>query len=94
MSLFLAGLAVFVPFTLVISNALDFYDMAHNERYKTPWYSTNWLREPFTNAALQFYPAKEYWTQNAIKSERWLVREHAVGSVTFWTTLKREPVSQ
>jgi len=63
-----------------------------NAAYLTPWYSTNWMLHPVTNAALAIQPSKEYWTENGNKSERWLVRETEFSGKTFWTILKRNQI--
>ena len=89
-ALLLAGLSAT---GVVVADAISFH-AALQSSYTTPWHSTSWLREPYTNAVLAFYPANDYWTMNAIKSERWRVRERTVGGVTFWTTLERQPITQ
>lgn len=78
---------------LALPDALEFYQLIRGT-YKTPWYSTSWLRQPFTNARLAMLPSQEYWTTNAIGTERWLVREVQFGDVVFWTTLQRIPLTE
>jgi len=59
---------------VIVRDALSFHDLAGGP-YKTPWYSTSWLAQPYTNLRLALHPDREYWTMNAIKNERWLVQE-------------------
>lgn len=90
-------LFVVFPGTLVLSvticsvDAYVFYKTV-NGHYKTPWYSPDWWDAPYTNARLSLMPSTEYWTTNAMGSEKWLVRETKVGDVVFWTTLRRVPM--
>jgi len=84
-----AGLTTLV----VIDDMMDFH-FAVSGSYKTPWYNAGakgWMTEPYTNLRLLGNPSKEYWTENAIKSERWFVREVQFEDKTFWTILQRVP---
>lgn len=62
-------------------------------RFVSPWYSAHWYAQPYTHLRLALRPSKEYWTLNATGSERWLVRDTAIGDKVFWTILKRESLS-
>lgn len=73
---------------LALPDAVEFYQLSRGN-YRTPWYSGSWFKQPFTNARLAMLPSREYWTMNAIGSERWLVRETHFSNVVFWTTLER-----
>lgn len=82
---------LFTSLAIIGRDAYTYHSILGGE-YKTPWFSEKWWENPYTSARLQFYPATEYWTENAIRSERWLVREHDVNGTKFWTTLKRIPI--
>lgn len=77
-------------FIVSINDAMEFHDVVKSS-YKTPWYSTNWVKQPYTNLRLAFHPKREYWTENAIHSERWLVREVEFYDTTFWTIRQSNP---
>ena len=62
--------------------------------YTTPWYSTNWIKQPFTNAMLFWRPSTEYWKPNGTETEMWHVREVKIGNLTYWTTLERVPITK
>lgn len=83
---------LFVAIATVGHDAYTYHSLLRSE-YKTPWFSEKWWQNPYTSARLMFHPSTEYWTENAIRSERWLVREHDVNGTKFWTTLKRIPVA-
>lgn len=78
----------------VISREASDFHRIEKSTYKTPWFSTNWLVMPYTNFKLSGLPVKEYWTVNAVGSERWLVREVELNGKTYWTTLQRLPISR
>ena len=48
-------------------------------------YSANWFKQPYTNLRLVFLPNREFWTENEIHTERWLVHEVVIGNTSFWT---------
>lgn len=75
----------------ILPDAIAYHDQASSD-YRTPWYSTSWLEQPYTNLRLLAQPASEYKTRNAIGTEQWLVRDVKVGSKTFWTILQRKPI--
>jgi len=82
-------LALLLSFAVVCAlDALDFYTSNSESR----WYPHQWWKAPFTHAILALHSGHEYWTHNAIGSERWLVREVQLGRVVFWTALERQPV--
>lgn len=74
-------------------DAYTYHSLLRSE-YKTPWFSEHWWKNPYTHVRLMFHPSTEYWTENAVRSERWLVREHDVNGTKFWTTLQRLPIEQ
>lgn len=80
--------------TVVTRDVIQFHEISVVNTNKTLWYEASWLKQPYTNLRLSTFPVREYWTVNAIQSERWLVREIEVGGVTFWTTLRREPTAK
>ncbi len=85
------ALAALFALPVWIGDVAKFHDL-QDGHYKTPWYTTSWLRMPYTNLRLANSERREYWTKNAIRSEDWLVREVRLGELTYWTTLRREPV--
>ncbi|MGP1715623.1 MAG: hypothetical protein ACTS9Y_00460 [Methylophilus sp.] len=76
---------------IVMLDAHHFHDLKLRE-VKSPWFDAVWWKAPYTHAVLSFLPSKTYWTMNAIKSERWLVKEVVSGDTTFWTVLERHSV--
>ena len=71
----------------IINLAKDFstYQSIMEGTYDTPWYSQNWLREPYTNFRLSFYPSLFHIATNADHSQIWIEKEKKVGNKTFWT---------
>lgn len=92
-SMALTALSVLLLLTLaqIVFDAIAFHE--RDESFKTPWYSSSWLKSPYTNTRLALHKSSEHWTTNAVGSERWLVREVVVGDVIYWTTLERIPVA-
>lgn len=84
-ALFLAGICFIV--VVCALDALDFYRTSDNESL---WYPPQWWRAPYKHTALALHDGHEFWTFNAIGSERWYVREVQVGRVVFWTALERK----
>ena len=87
----LAALPLLLWIGLALQDVVAFHKRVAGS-YKTPWYSRNWMLHPYTNFRLALSPARDYWTTNAVGSERWLLREVLVGDVEFWTILQRAPV--
>ncbi|MFY7940731.1 MAG: hypothetical protein ACOVOX_07455 [Burkholderiaceae bacterium] len=83
---FPVGVTLAVLFTV---DGLRFHELSNGE-FKTPWFAPEWWSAPYTHAALAFYEPHEYWTTNAVGTERWHVREVPVGHVTFWTIMERQ----
>lgn len=89
---------VFIAVMAIVTtkDAINFHESL-NVAYKTPWYDSNPLKQPYT--ALRVYLADkgsttEQWKSNAIGSERWHVRETKFGDTYFWTTLERIDISE
>lgn len=84
-------MAVICTSALVMVSMLEFitdffsYQSILEGTYNTPWYSKNWLEEPYTNLRLIGAPTRVYATTNAIGSQMWIVREKTVGTKKFWT---------
>lgn len=78
---------------MILREATEF-DQIKKSNYQTPWYSNSWLEMPYTNFKLSGMPVREYWTTNAMGSERWLVREVEFDGKIYWTTLERLPIER
>lgn len=87
------GIVVPVIFGAILALCIkDTADLQESLSFPTPWYSTNWLLYPVTNLYLAFHDSREYITTNALKTERWRVREVKVGNALFWTRLDSQPL--
>ena len=71
-----------------IADAIQFHEIQRGV-YMTPWYSGNWLREPYTcfRVALSGN-VREHWTKNAVGDD-WYVREAVINEKEWWTILKK-----
>lgn len=77
---------VMMTHLLFVIDAIGF----HTNNYKTPWYYIS-FSSPYTNLVLTLFGEKhEYWTNNAIGTERWNVREVKYKDQTYWTILERK----
>lgn len=64
----------------------------HTNDFPTPYYYVS-VTAPYTNVFLMaFGKKKEYWTSNAIGTERWLVRDVHYKNQTYWTILERKEI--
>lgn len=83
----LIAIAIFTMMILMTNFLVDFsnYQEIFKGSYETPWYSQNWLKEPYTNFKLFGYPATFYVTTNGDASQIWIVKEKRVGNKIFWT---------
>lgn len=93
-TVFAFGLGLFLVFAVLAvgNDALRLHGILSSD-YETPWFDGNWVLEPVTNAVLALRGAERiYWTQNAIGTERWQVREVAWRGKQFWTILAKRPV--
>lgn len=88
--MFLLSVLSFMLLLVAVKDAWDFH-AALESPYQTPWYSTNWLKQPYTNLRLSLLPQREFWTENATHTERWFVREVVIGDTTFWTIKESIP---
>lgn len=91
--LFGYSLTVVIAFVslVFISDALEFHDI-QSSTYKTPWYDIS-IFNPYTNLILMTSGnKKEYWTYNAIRTQRWYVREVSYKDKQYWTILERMQV--
>lgn len=72
-------------FCFIISFGHDYYDdrsiMADD--YKTPWFSENVFRQPYTNIKLAFYTSEFSVVTNACGSQIWVVKEKQVGDKRY-----------
>ena len=56
------------------------------------WFDKDWWRDPITHWRLRNEPGRDYWSQNAIGTQRWYVREISYDGSIYWTILKNVPV--
>lgn len=88
----LIAVALFIfSFIIVAKDFINFQELT-SKQYKTPWYDNSVMKEPYTTVRLALADnsnVKEYWTKNAIGSQKWFVREVKVGETEFWTILER-----
>ena len=89
-SLVVGVAAVIICFS-VVPDAWGYFSIQRGD-YATPWYSTSWFEQPFTNAMLFWRSSREEWKPNAIGTEMWQIREIDVGNKTYWTVLQRRPI--
>jgi hypothetical protein len=81
--LWLAALLYLVHFAV---DALKFHEILRGN-YGTPWHSSSWLAQPYTNLRLIGKPKSEYWTKNAV-GDHWYVKDVTFDGKKFWTILK------
>ena len=75
---------------------LDFvtYNETMKSTYETPWYSNNWLEQPYTNFMLSGHTNHMYWTINGTGSQYWLCDEVFIKNKHFWTILKHQDITK
>lgn len=78
-----------------VSNVFDFNGTL-SRNYKTPWYDTSYIKEPYTNLKFAFVDKESQnttWLLNSIRTEAWLVKTTQVGDKTFWTIIERKDMT-
>jgi hypothetical protein len=68
----------------------EYYKILNSNTYFTPWYSTNWVLEPYTN--FQMYLNREHSRVYETKSATgvpWVCKETKIGDKKFWTILEK-----
>lgn len=78
-----------------VSNIFEFNKILSND-YKTPWYDSSYIKEPYTNLKFAFVDKESQnttWLLNSIRTEAWLVQTTQVGDKTFWTIIERKDMT-
>lgn len=81
----------FALLVIIAPSAIDYHRLSADEN-ATPWYDERWYVAPYFHMMARVHGARDHWKTNQMGSERWLVREFADGTVTFWTVLERDPI--
>lgn len=80
----------------IISFSWDFcdYQSIAEGTYKTPWYSENVLRQPYTNFRIACNHSEFKVETNACGSQIWLVKETMIGDKAYWTVKFRVNIAE
>jgi hypothetical protein len=75
---------------LIATDAMRFYSYITDGNFLCcSWYENDYLKYPFTNAALLFGEEKYTLSTNANKDELWIMKDVCFGSKCFWTIESR-----
>lgn len=89
----LPALAVACYLPTVANDAMTYRHVVTEQRGCCGYVSENWIVRPLTYLLVDEW-TQPIWTENAIKSERWLTSDGIIsGETKFWRVLQREPIS-
>jgi membrane-bound acyltransferase YfiQ involved in biofilm formation len=74
---------------IILKDIVTFHSCLNNKHYFTPWYSRNWIIEPYTNfrVLLNSKKSRLYNTRNGV-GDKWLCKETLIKDKKFWTIIK------
>lgn len=87
------GMLAILLIVVIVVDAVMFHSIMRGN-YGTPWYSRNWLKQPYTNAQLVLRSSTTHWTTNASGSEAWFVKDTMVQDKEFWTIVECNPIGE
>lgn len=83
--------ACYLP--MLIEDASTYRSVIANQHACCGFVSESWVERPVTYAMVDEW-TKPVWTENAIKTERWLTSDGIVsGETKFWRLLERQPLA-
>lgn len=85
------GIGTILSALIIITlDYVEFLSIIRNKISTNSWYNLNdWFNHPYLTWKLKNKSYKEYWTENYVKTEKWLCREIQYKETTFWTVVKR-----
>lgn len=85
-----------VTVVFLISFIQDFcdYQSIAEGTYKTPWYSRNVFRQPYTNFRVACHNSEFNVVTNACGSQIWVVKDTMIGDKQYWTVLIRVNIAE
>lgn len=87
----LCSLAVFL--LSFIQDFCDYQSIAEGT-YKTPWYSRNVFRQPYTNFRVACHHSEFNVVTNVCGSQIWVVKDTMIGDKQYWTVLIRVNIAE